>query len=93
MATAVALLAAHDVTVQGTVAAIESTRIQVKTGLEARDESPAWYPIDAATIIRRGRKTVTLADARIQPDERVVLLIDHPDKGALKTKEIRLAAR
>ena len=88
-----ARIAAHEMTVKGTVAGIETARIQVKTGGEKPGTSPAWYPIDAKTKIKRGDKTVTLADAHITVDERVVLILDHPDKGPVKTTEIRLAAR
>jgi hypothetical protein len=81
---------AHEIIVKGTVAGVEKTRIQVKTGQE-KDVQPAWYPIDAATKIKRGDKVLTFDDARIKPGERVVLIVDHPDKGPMKTKEIRLA--
>jgi hypothetical protein len=85
--------AAHEMVVKGIVSAIEPARIQVKTGQEKSGVEPAWYPIDAATKIKRGDKTLSLAEARIAVDERVVLIVDHPDKGPMKTKEIRLAAR
>ena len=84
---------AHEMTVTGTVAAIEATRIQVKTGHEKSGEAPAWYPIDANTQIKRGTKTVKFDEAKITVDERVAVLVDHPDKGPMKTREIRLAAR
>ena len=84
-------LAAHEMTVQGTVAAIESKRIQVKTGKETKGQPAAWYSIDEKTKIRRGMKIVTLGEAAIKVDERVVVIIDHPDTGPMKTREIRLA--
>jgi hypothetical protein len=80
-------------TVKGTVVAIEKTRIQVKTGLEKSGEQPAWYPIDDKTKVKRGKETIDLADAKIAVDERVVVIVDHPGRGPMKTKEIRLAAR
>lgn len=86
-------LAAHEMIVKGTVAAIEKTRIQVRTGQEKAGDTPAWYPIDGTTKIKRGSRTVRLDEAAIRTDERVVLVIDHPDKGPMKTKEIRLAAQ
>jgi hypothetical protein len=89
---AVAVLA-HEMTVKGTVAAVEDARIQIKTGQEKAGEQAAWYPIDAKTTIKRGSKTVSLADAKIRPEERVVAIVDHPAKGPLTTKEIRLAAQ
>jgi hypothetical protein len=84
-------LSAHEIIVRGTVAAIEKTRIQIKTGEEKNGQAPAWYPIDAATRIKRGETIVTFEQARIKVDERVVAIVDHPDKGPMKTKEIRLA--
>ena len=88
-----AMLAAHEITVKGTVAGVEPARIQVKTGGEKPGTTPAWYPIDARTKIKRGDQTVTFTEAHIVADERVVLIVDHPDKGPMKTTEIRLAAR
>jgi hypothetical protein len=84
---------AHEMTVRGTVAAIEPTRIQIKTGDEPSGQLPAWFPIDRATKIKRGTKTVSLESANIKINERVVAIIDHPDKGPIKTKEIRLAGQ
>ena len=84
-------LRAHEMTIKGTVAAVEKARIQVKTGLEKSGEPPAWYPIDDKTKIKRGQETVNLAEAKITVAERVVLIVDHPSRGPMKTKEIRLA--
>jgi hypothetical protein len=84
---------AHEITVQGTVAAIEAKRIQIKTGKEKAGASPEWYLIDARTKIRRGTKALTLSEAKIAVNERVVAIIDHPAKGPMVTMEIRLAAR
>jgi len=86
-------LVAHEMVVKGTVAAVEAARLQVKTGQEKAGVAPTWYPFDAATKIKRGDKAVSVADAHIAVDERIVLIVDHPDKGPMKTKEIRLAAR
>ena len=86
-------LLAHEMLVQGTVAAIEPTRIQIKTGQEKAGQRPQWFPIERDTKIKRGSKTVKLEDAHIKVDERVVAIVDHPDKGPMKTKEIRLAAQ
>jgi hypothetical protein len=82
---------AHEVIVRGTVAAIEKTRVQIKTGEEKPDQKPEWYPIDNETKIKRGDKIVTFEQARIKVNERAVVIIDHPDRGPVKTKEIRLA--
>jgi hypothetical protein len=58
-------LRAHEMTVKGTVAAIEKARIRVKTGLEKTGEQPVWYPIDDKTTVKRGRATVKLAEAKL----------------------------
>jgi hypothetical protein len=87
------LVFAHEMTVQGTVVAVEGARIQIKTGKEKPGVSPEWYPIDAKTKVKRGTKTVTFAHAKIALNERIVAIVDHPTKGPMVTKEIRLAHR
>jgi hypothetical protein len=84
---------AHEVTIQGTVAAIEKTRIQVKTGKEKTGEASTWYPIGSKTKIKRGKSTIAADKAAIAVNERVVLIVDHPDKGPIVVKEIRLAEK
>lgn len=84
---------AHEMTVQGTVVAVETSRIQIKTGKEKAGASPEWYPIGPKTKVKRGKKTVTLAEAKIDVNERAVLIVDHPAKGPMVTKEIRVAPR
>lgn len=88
-------LLAHELIVRGTVGAVERARIQVKPvptdGKSA--EKPAWYPIDEKTAITRDKKPVTFDEAKIKVGERIVVIVDHPDKGPMKTKEIRLAAQ
>ena len=87
------LLVAHEMTVKGTVAAIEPTRIQVKTGEEKKNESPAWYLINPKTKIVRDKTSVTRENARIKAGERVVVLVDHDANGKMTALEIRLAAQ
>jgi hypothetical protein len=48
-----ALVFAHRMTLKGVVAAVEPTRIQVKTGEEKKGEAPEWCAIDAKTRHRR----------------------------------------
>ena len=84
---------AHEMTVMGTVVKVESTRIQVKTGKEKTGTAPTWYPLDDKTKIKRGSKTLNFSDAKIKVEERVVLVLDHPAKGPVMTKEVRLAAQ
>ncbi len=88
-----ARLFAHEITVKGTVAAVEAKRLQVRTGEEKKNEGPGWYDIDARTKIVRDKTTVTLEQARIKVGERVVVLVDHQTNGVMKALEIRLAAQ
>jgi hypothetical protein len=89
-----AVLMAHEMTIKGTVAAIDKSRIQIKTGEERKGESPAWFAIDAKTKIVRGDKTVTsIDDAKISVGERIVVNVDHQADGKMKTLEVRLAAK
>ena len=87
-----ALVRAHEITVKGTVAAVEAARIQVKTGEEKKDAAPTWYAVDAKTKTLRGKTAVPFAQAKIKAGERVVLVVDHGANGVLKTLEIHLSA-
>ena len=80
----------HEMTVMGSVAAIEPARIQVKVTDQKKTESSTWYPIDAKTKITRGQTVVTLAQAKITVNERVVLIVDHESDTEMRTLEIRL---
>ena len=84
---------AHEMLVRGTVAGIESARIQVKTAEEKDGQPPAWFAIDAKTRILRGKTVVSFEQAKIVVGERVVLNVDHQANGTMKTLEIHLAAR
>ena len=87
----VAPVLAHLMTFKGTVAGIEPSRIQVKTGEEKQGVLPGWYPIDAKTKIMRGKKVVTFEQARITIGERVVVNVDHQSDAKMRTLDIRLA--
>ena len=84
---------AHPMTIKGTITAIEKTRIQIKGIDEKPDQKPEWSAIDAKTKIMRDNKTVTFDEAHIKVGERVVLVVDHNEKGVMTTTEIRLAAQ
>ena len=86
-----ATVLAHEMEIRGTVAAIESSRIQVRTGEEKKNEMPGWYPIDPKTKVMRGKTVVTLEQAKIVIGERVVLIVDHQADNRMRTLEIRLA--
>lgn len=90
---------AHEVTYEGTVAAVEPNRYAASDGVLARLELKVSdrkrtmiVDITQYTRLRRGNSTVSFAEARIQKDEPVAVTIsdEEPDKGAL---EIRLAAQ
>jgi hypothetical protein len=88
-----ALVFAHPMTLKGTVAAIERTRIQVKTGEEKKGEAPEWCAIDAKTKIFRDKTVVTFEAAKIIVSEKVVVLTDHGSDNKLTAVEIHLAAK
>ena len=84
---------AHQMTLKGTVAAIERTRIQVKTGEEKKGDTLAWCLIDDKTKIFRGKVVVTFEAAKITADEKVVVLVDHGADNKMTAVEIHLAAQ
>ena len=84
---------AHPMTVKGTVAAIEKSRIQVRTGEEKNGQAPEWSLVDAKTKVMRGARTVTLDQAKVVVGERVVVIADDDAKGVMTALEIRLAAQ
>lgn len=104
LAAAVLLLAAttilaHEVTYEGTVAAIRPNPYAVSSGIIATLEvkvsdlkRPMVFDITQKTRLLRGDSAVSFAEARIKKDEPVAVTVNHdePDEGAL---EIRLAAQ
>ncbi|MEO8482762.1 MAG: hypothetical protein ABI634_11165 [Acidobacteriota bacterium] len=87
------VLAAHSITVQGTVVAVEPTRVQVKTTDAKKTEQTEWYAVDRDTLVKRGPKTVKFADARITAGERIVVIVDEHAETKNLAEEIRLAAK
>jgi hypothetical protein len=88
-----ATVLAHPMTLKGTVAAIERTRIQVKTGEEKKGETPEWCAIDGKTKIFRDKTAVTFEAAKIVVSEKVVVLTDHGADNRVTAVEIHLAAK
>jgi hypothetical protein len=88
-----AVVLAHPMTLKGTVAAVERTRIQVKTGVEKKGETPTWCAIDDKTRIFRDKAVVTFETAKIVVSERVVVLTDHGSDNRITAVEIHLAAK
>lgn len=82
---------AQERTVMGTVAAVESSRIQVRVVDEGtKREELLWFSIGKDTRIKRGDTNLSLADARIAEGERVAVITDA--RAATLAAEIRLAA-
>jgi hypothetical protein len=86
-------LGAHTLMIKGTVQAIESKRIQVKTGEEKKGETPEWILLNAKTKYFRDKTTVSQQQAKIVAGERVVVSADHDAKGVMTALEVHLAAR
>lgn len=89
----------HEVTYEGTVAAVEANPYAASSGILARLEVKVTdrkrtviVDITLYTKLLRGNSTVSFAEARIQRDEFVAVTIsdEEPNKGAL---EIRLTGR
>jgi len=88
-----ALVLAHPMTLKGTVAAVERTRIQIKTGEEKTGVIPTWCAIDDKTRIFRDKTPVTFEAAKIVVNEKVVVLTDHGADNKTTAVEIHLAAK
>jgi hypothetical protein len=88
-----ALVLAHPMTLKGTVAAVEKTRIQIKTGEEKKGAEPEWSAISDKTKIFRDKAVVTFDAAKIVVGEKVVVLTDHGADNKMTSIEIHLAAK
>lgn len=85
---------AHDVTYLGTVLAVQSAKVQVKTVDEmTKKEDRIWFAVDRGTKVKRGNKIVAYADANIATGERIAIIVDHDAETKMLATEIRLAAR
>ena len=85
-------VAAHEVTYQGTVLAVEATRVHVKTvDLKTKKEEDLWFTLDKTTKVKRGAKAVPVGEAKIAKGERIVVIVDHDAETKMLAKEIRLA--
>ena len=94
----IAGIVAHEVTYEGTVAALKPNPYSASSGVLARLELKVEgrqrtmvFDITQNTRLWRGNSTVSFATARIEKDEPAAVTINHdePDTGAL---EIRLGA-
>src|SRR5262245_22021254 len=87
------LLRAHEITYQGTVLAVEASRVEIKTVDENKKDVDLWCVVDRNTKGRRGEKNVTFAEAAIAKGERIVVTIDHDAKVKSLATLIRLPSR
>ena len=92
---AATVLRAHDVLYPGTVLAIEPERLQVKTvDPDSKADVTLWFTVTKETQVKRGDRLVTYPEAKVQKDERIVVVVNHEEMGSETTaKELRLAAR
>jgi hypothetical protein len=91
---ALTTVAAHPMTHQGTVLAVEPARVHVKTVDDAtKKEESIWFAVDKNTRVRRGEKTVAYSDANIAVGERIVVTVDMDARVKMLATDIRLAAR
>jgi hypothetical protein len=88
-----AVLSAHDITVQGTVAAVDAARVQVRPVAAKAAAPAAWYVVTRDTRVMRGAKTVAFGNAGITVGERIVVIVDEHAETKNLAVEIRLAAK
>ena len=75
----------------GTVAAVESQRIQVTTiDPQSKQERSIWFAIDKSTRVKRGDRFVPLTASELKVGERVAVIIDPSPKAPLRAIELRL---
>ena len=95
----VATIVAHEVTYEGTVAAVKPNPYVASSGIIATldvqvsgRKRPMVFDITQKTRLFRGSSAVSFAEAHIEKDERVVVTVNHddPDEGAI---EVRLTAQ
>ena len=91
LAGAVAL--AHEVVYTGTVVTVETAKVEVNVlDEDTKKETAMVFTVTDKTKVLRGDTHVSFADAHIQKDERVAVIVD-PDESGSEALEIRLAAR
>ena len=86
---------AHEVVYTGTVVTVEVARFEVDVideDTKIRNGTVMTFTVTDTTKVLRGDTRVSFADAHIQKDERVAVIVDHDDGGS-EALEIRLAGR
>jgi hypothetical protein len=93
VASAHAVVFAHDVLYPGTVLGVEAERLHVKTvDTESKKELNLWFAVTRDTRVKRGDRILTYAEAKIAKDERIVVVVNHDAEVKNVATELRLAA-
>ena len=73
-----ATLLAHEITFKGTVVSVDATSVKI-TVIDEKTKKPVvkTFDYDKDTKVMRGDKRVSIADAKIQKDEKISVTIDH----------------
>ena len=91
LAGAVAL--AHEVVYTGTVVSVETAKVEVNVlDGDTKKETAMVFTVTDKTKVLRGDTQLSFADAHIQKDERVAIIVDFDESGS-EALEIRLAPR
>lgn len=86
-------LLAHDETFKGTVVSVVAAKVQVKViDEQTKKETVMDFVITAKTKVLRGEKLMSLADAKIQKDERIAVTVNH-DVSMTDATVVRLATK
>jgi hypothetical protein len=71
-------LIAHQETFKGKVIAVERASVRVNVvDPKTKKEAPKTFTTNAETKVLRGDAVVTLASAKIQPNENIAVTVDH----------------
>lgn len=86
----VAMAYAHEIVFKGTVTKVEGSRIEVDTVDDKAQHKRVWFVVTDQTKVLRGDQVVSIAAARIEPKERIVVVVDHADEATSPTKALRV---
>lgn len=86
----VATAHAHEVVFKGAVIKVEGSRIEVDTVDDKAKHKRVWFVVTDQTKVLRGDRVVTIAAARIEPKERIVVVVDHADEATSPVKALRV---
>ena len=90
---AASVASAQESTYLGTVGAVESARIQVRTVDDrTKQESTHWFVVDRDTKVTRGDAVVPYPEAKIAPGERIAVIVDPAARTKMRALEVRLGA-